>query len=410
MYRILLVDDEEDIRRGMARSIPWESWGFEVIGQAENGEEAVRILEEKKPDVVLSDIRMPKMDGIELMQYLYANHPEMKIIILSGYNDVDYLGMAIKNRVTQYLLKPTDIDEFEALFRKLKDSLDEEARKQKELKHLKETARQGQELSCDIVLNNLLDGYVGDQEEYERKKEMEQAGMNFSHCVMVVLDTPDGKKQDGDDQYRLKQKIIRYCNSRQMPWQKIFFLHRGQKVVGLITLKEEEPETAEQIRQCVEEIQLEIGDIYGLDFRAGISPLCEDVRCLSELYKKTEETVSTNAPNLLANQKMSSLLVASIKEYLDECYCSNMVSLDSAAERFRKNPAYISKVFKKETGFNFSDYITQKRMEKSKLLLRDMSLKIYEIAEMTGYADSSNFIKVFKKNCGISPNEYRSLY
>ena len=158
MYQLLIVDDEEDIRRGMARGIPWNEWGFEVAGQAENGEEAVRIIGEKHPDVVLSDIRMPKMDGIELMQYLHENNPEIKIIILSGYNDVEYLNMAIRNQVTEYLLKPTDIDEFETLFHRLKEKLDEEGIRRRELESLKVSAMQNKELSYARVLSNLLDG------------------------------------------------------------------------------------------------------------------------------------------------------------------------------------------------------------------------------------------------------------
>jgi len=132
-----------------------------VAGQAENGEEAVRIIGEKHPDVVLSDIRMPKMDGIELMQYLHENNPEIKIIILSGYNDVEYLNMAIRNQVTEYLLKPTDIDEFETLFHQLKEKLDEEGIRRRELESLKVSAMQNKELSYARVLSNLLDGYVG---------------------------------------------------------------------------------------------------------------------------------------------------------------------------------------------------------------------------------------------------------
>ena len=112
-----------------------------------DGEEAVRIIGEKHPDVVLSDIRMPKMDGIELMQYLHENNPEIKIIILSGYNDVEYLNMAIRNQVTEYLLKPTDIDEFETLFHRLKEKLDEEGIRRRELESLKVSAMQNKELS-----------------------------------------------------------------------------------------------------------------------------------------------------------------------------------------------------------------------------------------------------------------------
>lgn len=413
MYRLLIVDDEEDIRSGMSKGIPWSEWGFTVVGVAENGEEAVFLTEKEKPDVVLSDIRMPKMDGIELMQYLHDNLPEIKIVILSGYNDLEYLNMAIKNQVTEYMLKPTDIDEFEQLFRKIRKNLDEEKNRREELNQLKLAAMQSQALSYETVLNNLLDGYVGDSQEYAWKQELEKEGMDFNACVMVVLDTAPENEDNKDDSYRLKQRIIRYCNSRQMQWVGRFFLYRGRHIVGLVTLEQmrfEEPESELRLLcQCIEEMQAEIGDIYGMALRAGISNLCRDERTLPRVYQETEARMSSMEPDLLNNQKKSNLLVTAVREYLDSEFSSNMLSLETVAERFNRNPAYISKVFKKGTGFNFSDYITQKRMEKSKALLRDMSLKVYEIAEMTGYADVSNFIKVFRKKCGMSPNEYRSL-
>ena len=413
MYRLLIVDDEEDIRNGMSKGIPWPEWGFTVVGTAENGEEAVFLIEKEKPDVVLSDIRMPKMDGVELMQYLHDNCPDIKIVILSGYNDLEYLNMAIKNQVTEYMLKPTDIDEFEQLFRKIKKNLDEEKSKREELNHLKLAAIQSQALSYETVLNNLLDGYVGDSQEYGWKQELEEEGMDFNACVMVVLDAAIESGDNKDDIYRLKQRIIRYCNSRQMQWVGRFFLYRGEYIVGLITLEQIRFEEPEQelclLRQCIEEIQAEIGDIYGMALRAGISALCRDGQELPLVYQETVALMSSAEPDLANNQKKSNLLVTAVREYLDQEFSSNMLSLESVAERFNRNPAYISKVFKKGTGFNFSDYITQKRMEKSKALLHDMSLKVYEIAEMTGYADVSNFIKVFRKKCGMSPNEYRSL-
>ncbi len=233
MYRLLIVDDEEDIRNGMSRGIPWKEWGFTVVGIAENGEEAVFLTEKEKPDVVLSDIRMPKMDGVELMQYLHDNLPEIKIVILSGYNDLEYLNMAIKNQVTEYMLKPTDIEEFEQLFRKIRKNLDEEKSRREELNQLKLAAMQSQALSYETVLNNLLDGYVGDSREYAWKQELEKEGMDFNACVMVILDTASESEDNKDDSYRLKQRIIRYCNSRQMQWVSRFFLYRGGDILSV---------------------------------------------------------------------------------------------------------------------------------------------------------------------------------
>lgn len=320
------------------------------------------------------------------MQYLHDNLPEIKIVILSGYNDLEYLNMAIKNQVTEYMLKPTDIDEFEQLFRKIRQNLDEEKNRREELNQLKLAAMQRQALSYETVLNNLLDGYVGDSQEYDWKQELEKEGMDFNACVMVVLDTAPENEDNKDDSYRLKQRIIRYCNSRQMQWVGRFFLYRGKHIVGLVTLEQmqfEEPESELRLLcQCIEEMQTEIGDIYGMALRAGISNLCRDERTLPLVYQETEARMSSMEPDLLNNQKKSNLLVTAVREYLDSEFSSNMLSLETVAERFNRNPAYISKVFKKGTGFNFSDYITQKRMEKSKALLRDMSLKVYEIADV----------------------------
>jgi two-component system response regulator YesN len=419
MYKLLIVDDEEDIRRGIARGIPWQEWGFEIVGQAENGEEAVRLIEEKRPDVVLSDIRMPKMDGIELMQYIHNNNPDIKIIILSGYNDVEYLNMAIRNQVTEYLLKPTDIDEFEALFHRLKAGLDEERRKRRELEILKSRAIENQDLFYGRVLSNLLEGYVGGEEEYGWKQEIEDAGIDFNRCVVTAFNSEAGENEQGEEHFRLKQKMIQYCNSREMPWKKHFFLHRDGNVVGVITLNNKEYEgwlgeqkkekELNELLQVVEEIQGEIGDTFGFVMKKTISRVCRSEKELPSIYKKIAEELLITSREL-GSQNKTNTLVASIQVYLEKEYCSNLVSLESTAEHFRKSPAYISRIFKQETGFNFSDYITRKRMEKSKILLKDLSLKVYEIAEMTGYADASNFIKVFRKNCGMSPNEYRSLF
>lgn len=86
---------------------------------------------------------------------------------------------------------------------------------------------QSQALSYETVLNNLLDGYVGDSREYAWKQELEKEGMDFNACVMVILDTASESEDNKDESYRLKQRIIRYCNSRQMQWVSRFFLYRG---------------------------------------------------------------------------------------------------------------------------------------------------------------------------------------
>lgn len=98
-----------------------------------------------------------------------------------------------------------------------------------------------------------------------------------------------------------------------------------------------------------------------------------------------------------------------VKEYVDKEFCANTISLDSIAAHVHKTPAYISRVFKNELGCNFSDYLTEKRMRVAAQLLHNPNNRVYAIAEHCGYADASNFIRVFKKYYGISPAEYRAV-
>ena len=124
LYSLFVVDDEREIRRGIIESINWNGWGFTIAGEAEDGGEAMEKIARLRPDAVLSDIRMPGVDGIALMKHIHQNYPAMKVIILSGYSDFEYLDMSIKNEVAAYLLKPTDLEAFQETFSRVREQLD----------------------------------------------------------------------------------------------------------------------------------------------------------------------------------------------------------------------------------------------------------------------------------------------
>ena len=105
-YRVLLVDDEEDIRVGISRKMDWESLGFSLVGEAENGQEALELAEQLRPDVVLTDIRMPFMDGLELCRILTRSLPAARFVLFSGFDDFEYARQAISIGVDRYLSKP----------------------------------------------------------------------------------------------------------------------------------------------------------------------------------------------------------------------------------------------------------------------------------------------------------------
>ena len=126
LYRIILVDDEEEVRKSIVRKIGWEEAGFQVAGDAENGEDALEKIEALEPDVVLTDIRMPYMDGLTLAERIRQKYPSMKIVIFSGYDDFEYAKQAIKLNVTEYILKPVNVEELTAILKRIKVNLDQD--------------------------------------------------------------------------------------------------------------------------------------------------------------------------------------------------------------------------------------------------------------------------------------------
>ena len=125
-FQIILADDEQQILHGMERGIDWEGLGFSVAGTAQNGKEALELMEEYHPDLVISDIKMPFMDGLELAKNIHENYMNTKIILFSGWDDFEYARLAISYGVSEYIMKPINYDEMRKLLTDMHEELDRE--------------------------------------------------------------------------------------------------------------------------------------------------------------------------------------------------------------------------------------------------------------------------------------------
>ena len=136
MYNVMLVDDEEEIRDAIEKKIDWEELDFKVVGSASNGWDALDLASKSHPDVVVTDINMPFMNGLEFSKRLKAQMPDTKFVILTGYDEFEYAKEAIELSVVEYILKPVDSDELYQLFSRLKLRLDDELEKRRNLENL----------------------------------------------------------------------------------------------------------------------------------------------------------------------------------------------------------------------------------------------------------------------------------
>ena len=158
LYRIILVDDEEEVRKGIIRKIDWEALGFQVVGDAENGQKDIKKIEQLEPDVVMTDIRMPYMDGLTLTSWIRQKYPSVKVLIFSGFDDFEYAQKAIKLNVTEYILNPVNVEELTLFFIRVRENLDQEIEQRRDVDLLRESYLSSLPILRELFLNDMVRG------------------------------------------------------------------------------------------------------------------------------------------------------------------------------------------------------------------------------------------------------------
>ena len=170
-YRIILADDEEEVRKSIIKKIDWHAAGIEVVGDAENGQDALEKIEALEPDVLMTDIRMPYMDGLTLIERIRQKYPSMKVLIFSGYDDFEYAQQAIKLNVTEYILKPVNVEELTQILNRVKANLDEEIEQRRNLDRLRERYQNSLPILRELFLNDLVRGNIPPDQAESRLRE-----------------------------------------------------------------------------------------------------------------------------------------------------------------------------------------------------------------------------------------------
>lgn len=190
MMKVIIVDDEPKLRQGLQTLIPWDSLGLTVTATAANGQEALAVIDQERPDIAIVDIRMPLMDGLQLMQSVSSSGLELQVIILSGYADFEYAKQAIKYGVAGYLLKPVDIKEMIHTLTRVRERIEEE--------RLKKGPRQIEGVNQEWLLQSLLVPQDTTEDPAKLRSMAQAAGLLWSsyEVVAVFLSGPEATRPD----------------------------------------------------------------------------------------------------------------------------------------------------------------------------------------------------------------------
>ena len=291
-YSVLLVDDEEEVIQVIMKKINWEGLGFSVIGYANNGVKALEMMEELQPDVVMTDIKMPYMDGIELAKRVRAEFPVTKILFFTGFDEFEYAKEAIHLEAEEYILKPVNSVELTNVFTRLKIKLDQEISEKRNVEILQKYYLDSLPVQQSNFYTTLI---VGRIRESELSKYLSDCQISFSEKFFCCLIIHTSSRQIPKDMNPLLLSAAVEKQAKEHlgeKWKGKFFVYLGNTIV-IAQLKSENqvPELTDECnRFCVYARR-----IIGAVVTIGIGRVCENILDLPQSYTSAREAVSYRA-------------------------------------------------------------------------------------------------------------------
>ena len=498
MIRLIIVEDEQVIRSGIERHLAWKELGVDEVRSAANADEALAICASFRPDIILSDIRMPGMNGIELCTRFRETLPGSQILFISGFSDKEYLMAAIRLGAISYVEKPISVPELSKAVAKAVAGVRRQNRQEREMVHyllrsceegsekMSEALKlfaQGQQIQNDswfcIALLRVRAGF-GDLQALGGSCRAAMDGTEWGQKLHLAVDAAD-------------ESILILLFSSAQPFEgsvpeisrivlEVFgsggdcFLGWGTAVATLEELQnsyhdaslalqclaykdwgsfagssdprneyQEKPsqteldqfyralldcesDTAQQkldglyhwladnrmilnfnVRNLYYQVDARISQaLRGLPMHSrGPNPgFVDSALTIREMHEYVSGRAAACCREERQNQKNSSA-VQTVLDHMDCHFNDHNISIQQLADLVYLSPTYLSGIFKKQVGKTIGQYLTELRVEKAKGYLGDPQYRLYQIAEMVGYEDANYFGKIFKKQTGMLPSEYR---
>lgn len=397
MIKVLIADDEPRIRRGIKSIINWEEEGFEIIGEAEDGEEALCIAKENKPDILLLDICMPFLNGIQLIEELNNILYKPIVIIISGHDEFNYAQAALRLKVFDYILKPIDKENLKSLIFKAREEVISRI-KSNEIESFKDMVLEN---NISYLKEEFFKSWLnGKLDRDELNIRMKNFNINYSDKMGLILIKILEKNFVGmvnkNERELISYGIINFSNEFMNKFKDVYiFRYSSTRVVILCNV-----ESIVIWKKALADLEEKISSVFKVDIIVENSLLSKNPMDINEVFIKLKS-------NVLEKSKKTPI-VLEVEKYIKKNYGDEKLSVEKLSNKLGISQTYLTRLLKKEIGMNFIDYLTYIRIQNAIELMKDPSIKIYEIANLVGYNTQHYFSNVFKKNMGMSPNDYRA--
>ncbi|BFH70695.1 hypothetical protein J27TS7_42190 [Paenibacillus dendritiformis] len=454
MYRLLIADDEALEREGLelmiTRAMPDS---FEVI-HAPNGRRAIELAERHHPDIVMMDVKMPGIQGLEALQDIQAVHSRVKMVLVTAYDHFAYAKQAIALGVKDYIVKPAKKEQIIGILRRLVQELEQERSKRDSELALRDTVSRLMPLVENELAMMLMNDRVQDW-NVEQLAELAQFPLQMGYALVVDVTAPGTDEASGGGSRRLRLENVYTAVRHELAGRLSCIVSPiiGGQMTVFIRLQDGAQYAKEDVlamseglvpalRQAAEgAVHIGIGRL-----KLGIAKLREsyvEAACAAAYARNAASSAvihfdqvpvragSCSRPAQLEAIRSGTGTIEALHAAIDQVQASRdreahavieqaqaiiheryhlPLAMEEVAGMVHLSPHYFSKLFKQRAGATFTDYITQLRIARACRYIEQNKLSLKEICYQVGYRDPNYFSRVFKKVTGVAPTEYRSRH
>ena len=400
MLKILIVDDEQVVRVYLQSIVNWEQYDCQVVTTCENGMEALEVMAQQPIDLILTDLEMPKMNGLQLIEEIRSRGYQTKVIVLSNHSDYDLSREVMKLGALDYYVK-TNVKEADII--SMIELVSEQVKKQLLQKHALEEEKRlkidnfkiGRKtflttvLTGDVYYNELqLSQYVKMYHLFEPRLSLYQ--LRFQQPIELrqflyvdAIIAAEFQKYDHDVLHLTQEKILVALYERTIVEEQVLMDHWLRIVKNIKNYLRAELQASKRL-------------------------LIDSTDKLTSCTKLFQNDVPSDVSSVIAAEQLSHYRpeIQSILNYIHEHY-DERITLQDLSAFACLNEAYLSRLFKMETKKTINSYINELRIYKAKELLKSPNIMVKEVAQLVGIKDQLYFNRVFKKFCGENPTDYQ---
>ena len=420
MYSVIIVEDETTMRKGIINFINWDSLDCNVVWDFRDGFEAKLFIENQgvNVDIVITDIRMPRLDGIELAHFIFESYPGIQIIILTGFEKFEYAQTAIRYNVVDFVTKTNPLEMLVPAVKKAKARIEGKREQNESIHKLQRRIINDLSIVQKKFLQDVINRVVVDESAVHLGVEQNQIRLGYYFVLLFCAE--DTSQRDGMSSYKTYnsffESIEKYIRTAFQNNRCYVIRMHSRTLCTIVGFEQNDyHRNCGCIRPTCKEI-IGLSDVINVRFYIGISAMHADATHLPAAYseaesvlrrKQGEERICFYSDVFLSINQRGHMLVSDVIRYIELHYASPDISLDSIASALHFSSVHVSRTFRHIAGKKLIDYLNEYRIEKSRELLLESDAKQYEVAELVGYKNPSYFSLLFKKQFGVTPADYK---